>query len=96
MAKIDVKCPSCKEINVVKHGKNAKGVQRYRCMNAECDKNTFILDYTYNGSKPGINEAIVNMASNASGVRDTARVLKISQDKVIKVLKNKRRNKSGQ
>ena len=90
MAKIDVKCPKCEEINVVRHGKNARKVQRYRCMNVECDKNTFILDYTYNGSKPGISEAIVNMAANASGVRDTARVLKISQDKVMKVLKKQK------
>jgi transposase-like protein len=90
MAKIDVKCPKCEEIDVVRHGKSARKVQRYRCMNAECDKNTFILNYIYNGSKPGINETIVNMAANASGVRDTARVLKISQDKVIKVLKKQR------
>jgi transposase-like protein len=87
MAKIDVKCPRCKEVNVVKHGKTPTRIQRYRCLNENCNKNTFLMDYTHNGCKPGINEKIVNMAANASGIRDTARVLKISQDKVMDVLK---------
>jgi transposase-like protein len=92
MAKIDVKCPSCKEVNVVRHGKTSTGVQRYRCLNKSCKNNTFLLEYTYNGCKPGINEKIVNMAANASGIRDTARVLKISQDKVMDVLKKQMRS----
>jgi hypothetical protein len=45
----------------------------------------------YNGWKPGIEESIINMVANASGIRDTSRVLKISQDKVISTLK-KRKN----
>jgi transposase-like protein len=91
MAKIDVKCPHCEETKVVTHGKNANGIRRYRCTNDNCACKTFMLDYAYNGWKPGIEEAIVEMAANASGVRDTSRVLKVSQDKVISTLK-KRRN----
>ena len=91
MAMTEVKCPRCKEINVVTHGKNANGIRRYRCKNENCSCNTFMLDYAYNGWKPGIEEAIVNLAANASGIRDTSRVLKISQDKVMSTLKKQRK-----
>ena len=46
-----------------------------------------MLDYAYNGWKPGIEEDIVNMAANASGIRDTTRVFKVSQGKVMSTLK---------
>ncbi|GHU53998.1 hypothetical protein FACS1894200_14490 [Spirochaetia bacterium] len=44
---------------------------------------------TYNWWKPGIDKQIENMAINASGVRDTARVLKVSRAKVNAALKKK-------
>jgi transposase-like protein len=91
MAMIEVKCPECGKTKVVKNGKNERGVQRYMCMNRDCACNTFMPEYAYNGWKPGIEEAIINMAANASGVRDTARVLKISQDKVMDTLKKHRK-----
>ncbi len=59
--------------------------------NKDCACNTFMLEYAYNGWKPGIEEAIIDMAANASGIRDTARVLKISQDKVMSTLKKRRK-----
>ena len=87
---IEVKCPYCNQTNVAPHGSNANGVRRYRCKNDNCTCNTFMLDYVYNGWKPGIEEMIVNMAANASGVRDTSRVLKVSQDKVMSTLKKRK------
>jgi transposase-like protein len=92
MVKINVKCPHCDDINVVRHGKTPHGVQRYRCLNTDCACNTFLLEYRYNGCKHGIEEIIVDMAANASGVRDTSRVLKVSQDKVISTLKKQRKS----
>jgi transposase-like protein len=89
MAKIDVKCPRCNETDVVTHGSNASGVRRYRCMNKDCLCKTFMLDYAYNGWRPGIEETIVSMAANASGIRDTSRVLNISQGKVMSTLKKR-------
>jgi insertion element IS1 protein InsB len=38
---------------------------------------------------PAVKEQIVEMAMNASGIRDTARVLKISPTTVISELKKK-------
>jgi transposase-like protein len=46
-----------------------------------------LLDYSYTGQSPEIKEQIVEMAMNASGIRDTARVLKISANTVLKELK---------
>jgi transposase-like protein len=91
MTTVEVKCPYCKANDVVKNGKSKKGTQRFRCLNNNCHRKYFLLDYTYNGSKPGINEQIISMTSNASGIRDISRVLSISTDKVMDTLK-KRKN----
>ena len=48
-----------------------------------------MLDYTYKAYEPGIKEKIVNMAINARGVRDTARVLGIDKNTVISTLKKR-------
>ena len=73
-----------------------QGKPRYRCR--ECRKGrgrTFLLDYSYAGQSSEIKQQIVEMAMNASGVRDTARVLKISPTTVIKELKKKNLRSSG-
>lgn len=87
MAKIDVKCPGCGGTYVVRNGKNANGVQRYFCQNKGCPTKTFMLEYAYNGWKPDIEERIIKMTANASGIRDISRVLEISQTKVMNTLK---------
>ncbi len=48
---------------------------------------TFLLDYAYAGQSPEVKQQIVEMAMNASGIRDTARVLHISPSTVLKELK---------
>jgi hypothetical protein len=50
---------------------------------------TILLEYTYAGQLPDVKQQIVKMAMNASGIRDTARVLHVSPTTVIKELKNK-------
>ena len=90
-AVVNVKCPKCNEENVATHGRTEKGVQRYRCKNNGCPMNTFLLNYTNKGYEPGMDEKIVKMAANASGIRDTARVLGVSKQKVQDTLKKKRR-----
>jgi transposase-like protein len=44
-----IHCPRCNEIEVIKHGKTAQGKQRYRCQQMECERGTFICDYSYAG-----------------------------------------------
>ena len=82
MATIEVKCLKCGEAQVNKHGKSSIGIQRYLCRNEDYTQHTFMLDYVSNGWKPGIDEQIISMAANASGIRDTSRVLKVSKQKV--------------
>ena len=90
MAVIDVKCPTCKETDVIKFGTNTTGKQRYKCKNTHCAKDTFLLEYSRNGDLPEIKQKIIDMALNGSGIRDTARVLGISMNTVISELKKKK------
>lgn len=85
-----VKCPNCGGINISKNGKGTNENQRYLCNNRECPMKSFMQEYAYNGCKPGINEQIVDMTANASGIRDIARVLKISKQKVSDTLKKRK------
>ena len=73
----------------MKSGRNAYGEQRYRCQNTECLMKTFMLNYRYTACQPQIENQIVDMAINGSGIRDTARVLHINKNTVISRLKKK-------
>ena len=50
---------------------------------------TFLLEYAYAGQSPAIKQQIIDMAMNASGIRDTARVLRVSPTTVLKELKKR-------
>src|SRR5207249_942069 len=82
-----VKCPVCGGTNVIKHGKSGEGKQRYLCQDPECHGKTFIRDYSDLGRLPQIKEQIIEMSLNGSGIRDIARVLKISPTTVIEEIK---------
>jgi transposase-like protein len=83
--------------DIVRHGKSHEGKQLYRCR--ECREGhgrTFLLDYSYAGRSPEVKEQIIDMAMHASGIRDTARVLKISPSTVISELKKRTFTPSGE
>ena len=84
---IALTCPDCKSTDLLKNGKSKQGKQRYRCRNEECVRCTFILDYEHNGRDPQVKQKITEMAVSGSGIRDTARVLSISTQTVMKELK---------
>ena len=89
MAKIDVVCRYCNSDKVNKAGKrilktNPAGIQTYRCM--DCGK-YFRLEYKHIGRLAEIKDAIIDMCTNGSGIRDTARVLKVSTSTVISTIK---------
>ena len=89
MAVIDVECPGCGGLNVVKYGRLPSGEQRYFCGTPECERQTFILNYKAVGRTPEAKAKIVVMAMNGSGIRDTARVLGVSPTTVIEEIKKK-------
>jgi transposase-like protein len=82
-----VLCPDCGNEDVVKNGLSNEGKQRYLCRHADCRRRSFIRDYSYRGYLPAIKQQIADMAVNGSGIRDTARVLRISPTTVIEELK---------
>jgi transposase-like protein len=89
MVLIPVCCPHCQSEQVIKGGTTKVGKQRYKCQNSTCPCYSFQLDLSYKGRSPKIKEQIIDMALNGSGIRDTARVLKISSTTVINELKKK-------
>jgi transposase-like protein len=89
MVFISVPCPYCQSDRVVKRGKTDTGKQRYRCQNPDCSHQSFLLDPAYRGRLPQIKQQVIEMSLNGSGIRDTARVLKISTATVINELRKK-------
>ena len=77
----------CQGTDSVRHGQTRQGKQRDRCREHCCAGRTFLLDYSYPEQSPAVKEQIVEMALNASGIRDTARVLHVSTNTVMKALK---------
>ena len=90
MVLISVRCPHCDSEKVVKRGKTAEGKQRYLCQNNACSHGSFILDYRYRGCLPEIKQQVIDMSQKGSGVRDTARVLKVSTGTVLNELKKRK------
>ena len=87
MATITVHCPECGSDQIVKYEETSDGKQRYRCEKESCLRNTFILHYQQKARAAGVKEMIIDMTLNGSGIRDIARVLKISTTTVIKEIK---------
>jgi transposase-like protein len=86
---IAVRCPYCQSDQIVKRGKTRRGTQRYLCHNTVCIPQSFLLEYRYQGRLPEVKEQIMDMSLNASGARDTAWVLHISPDTVLRALRQK-------
>src|SRR6266849_5496000 len=63
-------CPHCQGTDIIRHGKTRQGKQRYCCQEMVCDGRTFLLDDSYPGHSAEIKQQIVDMAMNASGIRE--------------------------
>ena len=92
-----IACPHCGETESIrKRGWGPQGKQRYFCGNQNGDAKSFILEYSDLGRLKTTKERIIEMSMNASGVRDIARVLKISANTVIEEIKKKGQTQVGQ
>ena len=96
MVSVPVQCPHCQSTEMIKAGKQANGTQRYQCQNGRCERRIFLLLYQDRGRALEIRRQVVDMALNGSGIRDTARVLRISPTTVIAILKKSRRASTRQ
>jgi insertion element IS1 protein InsB len=89
MTCIAVRCPHCDSEQIVKRGKTRRGTQRYLCQSNACTQGSFLLDYRNRGCLPEVKHQSIDMSLNASGIRETARVLQISTDTVLRELQKK-------
>ncbi len=80
----EVACPRCSSPNVKKNGITAQQKQRYRCK--ACERQ-FITAYTYQAYKAEVRLLILPMTMNGSGIRDISRVLRISTNTVLKLIR---------
>ena len=96
MVSVAVQCPHCQSVEVIKAGKQANGAQRYQCQNGRCARRILLLQYQDRGRVPEVRRQVVDMALNGSGIRDTARVLRISPTTVIAILKKSSRHSTRQ
>jgi transposase-like protein len=89
MAVMLVRCPHGHTTDVMKHGVTDQGKPRDRGQHANGPSHTFIIDYRDQGRLPSITQQIIDMARNGSGIRDMARVLKMSQTTVMETFKKR-------
>jgi transposase-like protein len=89
MAVEAIRCPHCQSEAVVKYGKASNGKARFRCQQGEQCGRTFIRGYAYLGRTPEVKRQIIEMTLNGGGVRDIARVLRVSPSTVIGELKKR-------
>ncbi len=87
MVSVPVQCPSGQSAEGIQASRQANGAQRYQCQNRQCERRIFLLHYQHRARVPEVRRQVVEMAINGSGVRDTARVWRISPTTVIAVLK---------
>jgi IS1 family transposase/transposase-like protein len=80
----EVACPRCSSLNVKKNGITAQHKQRSRCK--DCERQ-FITDYTYQASKAGVCAFVLPMIMNGSGIRNISRVLCISTNTVLRLIR---------
>jgi transposase-like protein len=96
MAETVVRCPHCQSEAVVKYGRASNGKERFCCQQtARCGR-TFLQRYAYPGCLPTVKRQIVEMTLNGSGVRDSARVLQVGPNTVLKELKKSVRPLAGE
>jgi transposase-like protein len=85
-------CTLCGCDDLMKNGHSPNGTQRWFCKG--CKKH-FQRVFTHKGRLPEVKIKIIEMTTNGSGIRDTARVLEISPHTVInEIKKNSGRNQS--
>ena len=87
MAEAAVKCPHCQSKAGVKYGKTSNGKERCRCQQSAEWGRTFLRSSASPGCLPTVQQQIVDMTLNGSGIRDIARVLHVGSNTVMRELK---------
>ena len=82
---LQIKCPTCQSDSIKKNGIKLYGKQNYQC---KICKRQFIGDHalSYQGCHSGIKSKILHLMVRGSGVRDIAKVERVSIGKVLRTL----------
>ncbi len=82
---LEIKCPTCLSDSIKKNGIKLYGKQNYQC---KICKRQFIGDHalSYQGCHSGIKSKILHLMVRGSGVRDIAKVERVSIGKVLRTL----------
>jgi len=83
MVTLVLRCPYGEGVDIVRHGTSPQGKQRYRCREKPCQGRTFLLDYSSPGQSQHVKDQMVDMALHGSGIRDTARVWRVSTRTIL-------------
>jgi insertion element IS1 protein InsB len=81
----EITCPRCSRENIIKHGISRAGKQRYRCQS--CGRQ-FVTNYTRRGHDPQVRQMVLPLSLNGCGICDIARVLHLSTNTVLKLLRH--------
>ena len=84
MTCIAVHCPHCHSEQIVKRGTTGCGTPRSLCQHTLCAPGSVLLDERDRGRLPAVQPPSIALSLKASGVRETARVLRISPDTVLR------------
>ncbi|MBF0185318.1 MAG: IS1 family transposase [Magnetococcales bacterium] len=85
MAVVEVRCPDCDSLNVVKYGRQPNGAQRFICQNPSCTRRVFLLNYRSRASSAAARRQIIDLALEGANVEETARLLNLPQQTVLEV-----------
>jgi transposase-like protein len=90
MTSLPLHCPQCANDQVVKRGKTRNETQRALGQTEACPQQPFLLEDSPRGRLPQVKQQSVDMALNGSGIRETARVLRLSKETVLSELKKRK------
>ena len=85
-------CPHCQGTDIIRHGTTPPRQATLSLPRDGVRRAHFPIGLQLRRSLAEVKQQIVDMAMNASGIRDTARVLHVSPTTVIKELKKKSRS----
>ncbi|MEO5345670.1 MAG: hypothetical protein H7834_04740 [Magnetococcus sp. YQC-9] len=88
MAVMDVRCPDCHGLNVVKYGLQPNGKQRYLCQDPNCARRIFIVRPPADADMPRLPiemRRIIERALAGAGIAQTAQELKLPTETVAQV-----------
>lgn len=89
MVVISVLCPDWQNDQAIIGGITKVGKRHHCCQNSNYLHYSLVLDPAYHGRLPKTKERTIDMALNGSGIRDTARGLRISPTTVVSELKKR-------